>query len=277
MQEEKSNKKHSLKSPGVQSTVSESPLFTQVSGFAFDKHNNLYACNFGTPDANIIKIDEDGNVTPLTKNFPGDRNFISMVYLDKFLYVTGFNNHVYKVDTRSGELTTFATLPNNGTNGLTFHDGAFYVVTCDGMNTGNIYKVNMDGTFSIFIKESDLEGTQYNGVVSDKDGNFYFTDEVKDAVAKHSWDGKLINSKFITGQHQAMIIHKHKIYLTDYTKNQISQYDMDGKLINEKFAEGGLTYAGGAMAFAENGDFYFTLEKDLSAGSGNVTLQKLSH
>ena len=57
--------------------------------------------------------------------------------------------------------------------------------------------------------------------------------------------------------------------------NQISQYSMDGTLIQENFASGGLTFAGGAMAFDVNGDFYCTLEKDLSAGAGNVTLQKI--
>ena len=42
----------------VQTTFCDSKLLTQVSGLVYDEHNNLYACNFGTPTASII--------TPLT-------------------------------------------------------------------------------------------------------------------------------------------------------------------------------------------------------------------
>ena len=137
---------------------------TQISGLVFDDNNNLYACNFGTPTSCIIKIDKHGNATQLTEQYT-DRNFVSMVYLDNFLYVTGFNNCIYKVDTHSGNLTTFVTLPENGTNGLTYSNGAFYVICQNGIQTVNIYKINSDGVYSIFISEDTLLGTQYNIII----------------------------------------------------------------------------------------------------------------
>jgi len=263
--------------PGTQITFSNSLLLTQVSGLVFDKERNLYACNFGTPSANIVKIDKHGNVTPLTTQFSNDRNFVSMVCLDNFLYVTGFNNCVYKVDIHSGDLTTFVTLPDNGTNGLAFYNDAFYVVTADGMNSGSVYKVTLDGKVSVFIDKAKLIGTQYNIIAFDTNGDLYITDEGNSAVAKYDHKGNLINSKFISGPYQSVIVNQQYIYVTNYTMNQISQYRTDGSPIKENFAVGGLTFAGGAMAFDVNGDFYCSLEKDMNAGSGNVTLQMIKH
>ena len=80
----------------MSSPFCNSELLTQMSGLVFDDNNNLYACNFGTPTSCIIKIDKHGNATQLTEQYT-DRNFVSMVYLDNFLYVTGFNNCIYKI------------------------------------------------------------------------------------------------------------------------------------------------------------------------------------
>ena len=259
-----------------QTTFCDSQLLTQVSGLVYDKANNLYACNFGTPTSNIIKIDSHGKATLLTEQYTGDRNFVSMVYLDKFLYVTGFNNCVYKVDVHTGELTTFVTLPDNGTNGIAHYDDAFYVVTQDGLNSGNVYKVNYDGTYIIFINKNKLIGTQYNIIVTDEDGNFYITDEGNSTVVKYNEDGDLINSEFISGPYQSILIDKNYIYVTNYSMNQISQYDINGVLINEKFAVGGMTFAGGGLAIAKNGKFYCSLEGENGPGIGNVTIQMIT-
>lgn len=255
-------------------TFCNSPLLTQISGLVYDEHQNLYACNFGTPTASIVKIDKHGHATLLTEQY-SDRNFVTMVYLDDFLYVTGFNNCVYKVDIHTGELTTFVTLPENGTNGLTYSDGAFYVICMDGMQTGNVYKITQDGQFSIFISQDTLVGTQYNIIVTDKRGNFYITDEGNNTVVQYCPDGKLMNSTFISGDFQSVLIHKNHIYVTNYDVNQISQYDMSGHLTNKTFAVGGLTFAGGGMVFDHKDDFLFSLESVNGAGSGNVTVKKL--
>jgi len=259
----------------VQTTFCHSNLLTQVSGIVHDKHNNLYACNFGTPTASIIKIDTHGNATLLTEQYAGDRNFVSMVCLGDFLYVTGFNNCVYKVNINSGTLTTFVTLPDNGTNGITYYDGTFYVTTQDGMNSGNVYKVSLNGIFNVFIDKTNLIGTQYNSIVTDEDGNFYITDEGNTTVVKYNEYGVLINANFISGPFQSLLIHNENIFVTNYNINQISKYAMNGVLIDEKFATGGLTFAGGGMVVDKNGTFYCSLENENGAGSGNVTIQKV--
>lgn len=266
---------HTLYMPSS-SLFCDSALLTQVSGLVCDEHNNMYACNFGTPTASIIKIDTTGKATPLTQQYD-DRNFVSMVYLDDFLYVTGFNNCVYKVEIHTGELTTFVTLPQNGTNGLTYSDGALYVVCMDGMQTGNVYKINMHGEYSVFISEDSLAGTQYNIITTDKHENFYITDEGNNSVVKYDKEGKLMNSTFITGEHQSVLINKHNIYLTNYLVNKISQYDMEGTLIKDEFAIGGLTFAGGGMAFDHHNNFYFSLEGVNGAGAGNVSIRKIAY
>jgi sugar lactone lactonase YvrE len=260
----------------TQETFCDSALLTQISGLACDEHDNIYACNFGTPSASIVKIDKHGNATLLTEPYGSDRNFVSMVYLDKFLYVTGFNNCVYKVDSDTGKLTTFTTLPDVGTNGITFYDGAFYVTTQDGPNSGNVYKVNRDGEHSVFIEKTELIGTQYNSIVHDKEGNFYITDEGNNTVVKYSYNGKLLNTEFILGTYQVLMIHNDDIYVTNYTINQISQYDMYGKLINANVAVGGLTFAGGGMLMNKKGDLYCSLEGEKGPGSGNVSIQMIT-
>jgi hypothetical protein len=253
-----------------------SPLLTQVSGLVFDDHNNMYACNFGSPSAGIVKIDKHGQATPLTELYSSDRNFVTMVHLDEFLYVTGFNNCVYKVDIHTGELTTFATLPQNGTNGLVFSNGFFYVICQNGMQSGNVYRITRDGSeVSVFISENTLEGTQYNTISTDEYANLYITDELSNSVVKYSHDGKLIDSKFIPGTFQTVLVHDDAIYLTNYTMNQISKYDLDGKLIEENFACGGLTFAGGGMAFDKKDRFYCSLEGVNGPGIGEVTIQVL--
>jgi len=260
-----------------QKTFCDSGLLTQVSGLVFDEHNNLYACNFGTPTASIIKIDPHGKATLLTEQYGNDRNFVSMVYLDKHLYVTGFNNSVYKVDVHTGELTTFTTLPDCGTNGLTHNNHAFYVTTQDGPNSGSVYKVDMEGNFSVLVDKAGLIGTQFNSIVSDNDGSLYITDEGNGTVVKYSHDGKLLNSEFMKGTYQSLLIDDDEIYVTNYMMNQISQYDMYGKLYKEKFAVGGLTFAGGGMAINKKGDFYCSLEGEKGPGSGNVTIQMIKN
>lgn len=258
------------------SVFCNSDLLTQVSGLVCDEHNNMYACNFGTPATCIIKIDTTGKATPLTQQYD-DRNFVTMVYLDDFLYVTGFNNCVYKVEIHTGELTTFVTLPQNGTNGLTYSDGAFYVVCMNGMQTGNVYKINMEGEYSVFISEDSLAGTQYNIITTDKHGDFYITDAGKNSIVKYDKEGKLMNSSLITGEHQSILINKQHIYLTNYLVNKISQYDMHGKLINDQFAIGGLTFAGGGMAVDKHNNFYFSLEGVDGPGAGNVSIRKITY
>jgi len=258
--------------PVLQKTFCDSKLLTQISGLVFDEHDNLYACNFGTPSASIVKIDKDGNAVRLTELYGNDRNFVSMVYLDNFLYVTGFNNCVYKVDSQSGVLTTFTTLADVGTNGLTFFDNHFYVVTQDGMSSGNVYKVDKDGNNTVFINKNDLLGTQYNSIVNDNDGNFYITDEGNSTVVKYSHDGILLNLTFITGTYQALLIHSDNMFITNYAKNEISQYDMNGVLINDNVACGGMTFAGGGIAVNKKGDFYCSLEVDNSPGDVSIQM-----
>jgi hypothetical protein len=256
-----------------QTVFCDSKLLTQISGLVFDGHDNLYACNFGSETASIIKIDPYGNATLLTEQYGSDRNFASMVYLDGFLYVTGFNNCVYKVDIHNGHLSVFATLPNNGTNGITFFDDNFYVVTGNGMQSGNVYKIERNGKFTIFISENNLAGTQYCGIANDSKGNFYITDEGTNSVVKYNKDGTLINLSFITGPFQSIIIKNKIIYLSNYGANQISQYDMGGKLMNDNFAVGALTFCGGGMAISKDARFYCSLENMNGPGSGNVTIQ----
>jgi len=263
--------------PASQQTFCDSNLLTQIGGLVCDEDNNIYACNFGSPTASIIKIDPHGVATLLTEQYGSDRNFVSMVYLDKFLYVTGFNKQVYKVDIHTGKLTTFTTLPEDttdaGTNGITYYKHHFYVVTQDGPNSGNVYKVDHDGKNEIFIDKSDLIGTQYNCIVNDKEGNFYITDEGNSTVVKYDKHGKMVNKEFMYGQYQSLLIHDENIYVTNYLINQISQYDMDGTLININVAYGGLTFAGGGMTFNQRDEFFCSLESEKGPGSGNVTIQ----
>jgi sugar lactone lactonase YvrE len=262
--------------PFSQKTFCDSELLTQVSGMVHDEYNNLYACNFGSPSACIIKIDPQGKATLLTEQYGSDRNFVTMVYLDKFLFVTGFNDCVYKVDVHTGKLTTFVTLPDKGTNGLTFYKNAFYVTTQDGPNSGSVYKVDKEGNFSVFINKEGLIGTQYNSIVCDNDGNLYITDEGNESVVKYSHDGKVLNSEFMKGQYQSLLIDDDEIYVTNYMINQISQYDMCGKMYKEKFAVGGLTFAGGGMSMNNNGVFYCSLEGETGPGRGKVSIQKIT-
>lgn len=256
-------------------TFCNSLHLTQISALVYDENNNLYACNFGSPTASIIKINPDGEASVLINHEGSDRNFVSMVYLKHFLYVTGFNNCVYKVNIDNGDISIFVTLPENGTNGIAHLNGAFYVVCMNAncMQTGNIYKINMDGTYSIFISEDKLGGTQYNIIATDKDGNFYITDEGQNAVVKYNIAGELIDPKFITGEFQSILIHNNHIYVTNYLINQISQYNIDGKLINKEFAIGGLTFAGGGMAFNKHDDFYYSME----VNSGEAIIQIMQH
>jgi len=259
----------------VQTTFCKSPLLTQVSGLVCDENNNLYACNFGSPTASIIKINPQGKATLLTEQYSGDRNFVTMVYLEDFLYVTGFNNCVYKVNIHTGELITFVTLPDNGTNGITYYKNKFYVVTQDCMNSGSVYKVELDGSFSVLIDKTGLIGTQYNTITVDEKGNLYITDKGNNSVVKYDKHGHIINSNFITGPYQSILIHDRFIYVTNYIINQISQYNMYGNIITEKFAEGGLTFAGGGVAFDKYGNFYCSKEPEGGPGNGDVTVQKV--
>ena len=282
-------------------TFCSSNLLTQISGLVFDDDHNLYACNFGTPTATIVQIDSHGVATSLIKhdltneNQPttaddkkhgkkhttqtGSRNFASMVLLGKQLYVTGFNHCVYTLDVNSGNLKTLVTLPDFGTNGMTYSNGALYVITADasnnGMSSGSVYKVDpKHGTFEVFIDKNvqNLSGTQYNMVDTDAHGNFYITDEGNGTVVQYDPSGKLINKSFISGPYQSILIDNQHIYVSHYDANQICQYDMNGNLTMDNFAAGGLTFCGGGMAFDANGKFYCSLENP-TAGSGNVTIQ----
>lgn len=258
----------------TQTVFCASKLLTQISGIVFDENENMYACNFGTPSASIVKIDPYGTATLLTHQYGSDRNFVNMVYLHGFLYVTGFNNFVYKVNVHNGELTTFATLPEGGTNGITYFHNNFYVITQNGMQSGNVYKIDTHGKHSIFISEYNLAGTQYCGIAADSHGNFYITDEGTNSVVKYDINGKLINVSFIQGPFQAILINQDHIYLSYYTANQIDLYNLDGTVIEHYYAFGGLTFCGGGMALSNNGHFYCSVEDVKGPGSGNVTIQK---
>jgi sugar lactone lactonase YvrE len=255
-----------------ETTFCSSNLLTLVSSLVFDSDTgNLYAANFGNTTANIVKINSSGVASLLTQQY-NDRNFSGMAYFNGFLYVTGDENYVYKVNAESGELTTFATLLNGSiTAGITYWNNNLYVV-CNGLSSA-IYQVNVNtATVTVFINGTSLSTTYPNYIATDSNGNFYITDNKYNRVLKYNSSGSLITRTFISNvTFQTIIFYNNYFYFTNYDTNFISQYDINGNLITDNYAVGGLTYQGGGIAFDNNGNFYVS-----NSLNGETTIQYIA-
>jgi hypothetical protein len=244
---------------------SGSGLFKAVTSLAYDNVNgNLYAANFGdhnnSNNSNIIKIDANGIATSLTSGY-NDRDFSGMIYLDGFLYVTGYNQYVYKVNVTSGFVTTFATIPGSCiTVGITHWNGDLYVV-CMGADKG-IYKINVNSAnVSIFISSQVLATLTPMYITTDSNGNFYISvDDTSPKIIKFDNSGNLINNAFITvaGKYfETIIFYNNYLYITDLNSltGDVYKYDMNGSLIG-KAGSLGSVYQGGGITFSDNGTLY---------------------
>lgn len=255
----------------TQTIFCNSNLLTQVSSLVFDDVGNLYATNFGAPTSNILKIDTLGNASTLVTADSG--NYAGMVYVNEYLYVTGYNNEVYKVDITTGTLTVFCTLPQNGAaRGITYFSGAFYVVSTDntgGSRVGTVFQIQPNGAYSVFISHSNLGVADC--ITVDTSGNFYITETEANQVLKFNSSGTLIQT-LIVGSFGAILCYNNNLYLCDWQNNKISQYDINGNLITPNYAVGGSTYVGGGLAFDANGVFYVSNELPNGPGAGNVTI-----
>lgn len=240
----------------VQSIFCSSNLLTQVSSLVCDDDGNVYASNFTSNATNIIKIDTNGNATQLTSSniFDYEVNHTGMVYVNGYLYVTGYNRRVYKVNIVGGGVTTFVNLPSDNTTGITYYNESLYVV-CNYLPT--IYKVNMDGTYSVFITQN-LSYPTY--ITNDIDGNFYITDN--GSILKYNNLGLFLkdfnNTNFApNGIISTIIYYNNYLYGTSLINiNYISKYDLNGNLITHSYAIGGSTIFRGGIAFDKNGNFY---------------------
>jgi hypothetical protein len=237
---------------------SGSGLFKVVTSLVYDNVNgNLYATNYGDPNnSNIIEIDSNGIARQLTQGY-NDRDFSGMVYLDGFLYVTGYTKYVYKVNVTSGVVTTFATIPVDcNTVGITHWNGDLYVV-CMGANNG-IYKINVNSAnVSIFISSQVLTTSSPNYITTDSNGNFYISvDDTSPKIIKFDNSGNLINNAFITGKYfQTIIFYNNYLYTTDFETKDVYKYDMNGALIGKAGSLGSF-YLGGGITFSDNGTLY---------------------
>jgi hypothetical protein len=191
----------------IEKILYHNTLLRDIHGFAIDENNNLYATNTGTVStSNIVKIssggigDINGTISALTTSYNSTRIFQQIVYLNGFLYATGNDTNIYKVNVSNGTITTFCTLSQNGSYGIIYYDGFFYV-SCRSRtvtpNNGNIYKINSTtGTFTTFISSSNF--TSVGGLTIDNDINFYVSDTSAFKVLKFNSSGTLLNNSFIT-------------------------------------------------------------------------------
>lgn len=258
----------------VQSIFCSSGLLTQVSSLVCDDDGNVYASNFTSNATNIIKIDTNGNATQLTANNNGNVNYVGMVYVNGYIYVTGYNSNVYKVNIVGGEVTTFVTLPRDSTTGITYYNGSLYVVC---QTSPTIYKVDMDGTYSIFISQNLFIP---NYVTTDTDGNFYVTDN--GSIRKYNNSGlflKNFNNVYApNGLISTIIYYNNYLYgttlINTINTNYISKYDLNGNLITYYYATGGSNIFRGGITFDKNGNFY--VSNFLSYG-GPYTIQTIKN
>ena len=251
---------------------SGSGLFKVVTSLVFDNVNGyLYATNYGDPNnSNVIKIDSNGIATQITQGY-FDRDFSGMVYLDGFLYATGYNKYVYKINVTSGVVTTFATIPVDcNTIGITHLNGHLYVV-CSGANNA-IYKINvLSASVSIFISSQLLATSSPNYITTDSNGNFYISvDDVSPKIIKFDISGNVINNAFITGKYfQTIIFYNNNLYTTDFNTGDAYKYDMNGVLIGTAGSLGSF-YLGGGITFSDDGTLYLA-----RASSGTTVIERI--
>uniref|UniRef100_A0A6C0E464 Hedgehog/Intein (Hint) domain-containing protein n=1 Tax=viral metagenome TaxID=1070528 RepID=A0A6C0E464_9ZZZZ len=257
---------------------SNSGLFGQISSLVVDENDNLYASNFNSPPATIVKVSKNGAATLLATITPGSIsiNFAGMVYVNGYLYVTGYNYNVYKVDINSGTITVFVTLPQDGTLGITYVGGYFYIVS-GARSPNRVYKVTLDGlSYSVFYEISNSYNLLY--ITADTSGNFYITSYRSSNVIQLNSSGQLITSNFITSNSNVpntIIFHDNQFYCSNGNVNKVSQYDINGALITDNYAFGGQTYYGGGIVFDSKNNFYVSndITYDNTHENGIYTIQ----
>ena len=251
-------------------TFCETPTLLKYIGFlVFDTSGNLYGANFGGGGgggtAYIVKIDPTGNATLLSPPTPS-ANYIGMYYLNGFLYVCGYNYYVYKINTTSGETTTFSDFTTlnangvlfNGIIGITYFSPYFYVTCSTSQAKTFIVRITESGTPSIFLSQNVNNSSYFislRGITSDAAGNLYVVANGSNSVLKFDNSGTFI-SQIITGyKFNSIVIYNNNFYLSSGA-NYIYKFDANGTLITSQYAIGGTSYVSGGVAVDNQGSVY---------------------
>lgn len=254
----------------------DSPLLTSVSCIIYVSPY-IYVSNYAS--STIIRIDSAGNATLLATITAVNLNF--MVYVNGYIYVTGANPYIYKVNINDGTWILFASLPDTipsfpaFTQGITYSNGLLYV--SDGYN--KIYSITLGNTpvVTLFIASTISQDTpntpQIVGIATDLNNNFYLNYTIQAQpiigdVAKYNSLGSLLNEDFISNvEYRDIIFYKNNFYFTNGLNplnDNISKYNINGTLINGNYATGRRSTDGtSGIAFDTQGNFMLLIKHQL--------------
>ena len=138
--------------PGTGVSTNLATNLNGPAGVEIDDNGYLYVTVFGAPPSysgrDVLKISSTGIIDTLASGLDFFRPQGIAFDDSGNLYVANtFTGKIVKIDTATGGVTTLTSLSSKAV-GLTFHDGSLYVAGGNGSHS--IYKVEMDGTYSVF-------------------------------------------------------------------------------------------------------------------------------
>lgn len=170
-------------------SASENPFtLKQTNGLTFDKHGNLFACDYGI--GAILKITHDGKSEIYASGHTNNKG----VYIQRFnrpndlafdpsgnLYFTDPKSYdknipdgvVYRIDTKTKEVTAAAD-SIAFSNGVAFSEDGKSAFVCESAEHRVLkFSVEADGTFSNRVIFATLPDGDPDGIAFDIEGNLY--------------------------------------------------------------------------------------------------------
>lgn len=238
------------------SGISLSTDFSLAHDVVMGPDGYLYVADYG--DDKIYKMDKTGqNITSFCENITGAKAMVfdkdGNLYLAQYINIASAQK-LLKI-TPQGVSSFVNSSFAQPLNGIAIDkDNVLYISdnSGDGVTTGHIYKINLDGSGQSLFADSFDHG-QIQGICFDADNNLYVPFLYKDKIAKIDTNGNTTN--FITGLSNttwASMGDDGFLYVSTSNKT-IEKFDLNGNQISQ-FLTGNITPWG---AYVDKGGYIY--------------------